>query len=171
MSMMMSRFFFFCLMLRRPPRSTRTDTLFPYTTLFRSLCRGARTTAATLGRFLLRHVIDAVTEVVDIVVQELVRCAISSGAWCGTLLFTGRGTFARLVLAGRTFATTGAGRFFLALVLAFVFTPAATAAAIWTVTARATGIAGVAHVRTFTQFRLLGLYGADRKSTRLNSSH
>src|SRR3546814_14261839 len=47
---------FFFLMLRRPPRSTRTDTLFPYTTLFRSrnwpLCpappaagRGARGTA------------------------------------------------------------------------------------------------------------------------------
>src|SRR3546814_8184927 len=30
---------FFFLMIRRPPRSTRTDTLFPYTTLFRS---GAR---------------------------------------------------------------------------------------------------------------------------------
>src|SRR3546814_1525705 len=28
--------FFFVLMIRRPPRSTRTDTLFPYTTLFRS---------------------------------------------------------------------------------------------------------------------------------------
>src|SRR3546814_6387019 len=28
--------FLFVLMLRRPPRSTRTDTLFPYTTLFRS---------------------------------------------------------------------------------------------------------------------------------------
>src|SRR3546814_5994055 len=27
---------FFFLMLRRPPRATRTDTLFPYTTLFRS---------------------------------------------------------------------------------------------------------------------------------------
>src|SRR3546814_17403889 len=27
---------FFVLMIRRPPRSTRTDTLFPYTTLFRS---------------------------------------------------------------------------------------------------------------------------------------
>src|SRR3546814_21044289 len=27
---------FFFLRLRRPPRSTRTDTLFPYTTLFRS---------------------------------------------------------------------------------------------------------------------------------------
>src|SRR3546814_14721299 len=26
----------FFLMIRRPPRSTRTDTLFPYTTLFRS---------------------------------------------------------------------------------------------------------------------------------------
>src|SRR3546814_10610292 len=31
-------------MIRRPPTSTRTDTLFPYTTLFRS--RAARLTAA-----------------------------------------------------------------------------------------------------------------------------
>src|SRR3546814_12484113 len=30
---------FFFLMIRRPPRSTRTDTLFPYTTLFRSIGR------------------------------------------------------------------------------------------------------------------------------------
>src|SRR3546814_1352793 len=29
-------------MIRRPPRSTRTDTLFPYTTLFRSHHRRAR---------------------------------------------------------------------------------------------------------------------------------
>src|SRR3546814_12542667 len=29
----------FFLMIRRPPRSTRTDTLFPYTTLFRSPTR------------------------------------------------------------------------------------------------------------------------------------
>src|SRR3546814_1522440 len=28
-------------MIRRPPRSTRTDTLFPYTTLFRSVARQA----------------------------------------------------------------------------------------------------------------------------------
>src|SRR3546814_3182601 len=44
--------FLFCLflMIRRPPRSTRTDTLFPYTTLFRSAgksgeggkCRGTK---------------------------------------------------------------------------------------------------------------------------------
>src|SRR3546814_12081476 len=32
----MSFTLFFFLMIRRPPRSTRTDTLFPYTTLFRS---------------------------------------------------------------------------------------------------------------------------------------
>src|SRR3546814_14710730 len=35
-------FIIFFLMIRRPPRSTRTDTLFPYTTLFRSfltVCR------------------------------------------------------------------------------------------------------------------------------------
>src|SRR3546814_11971905 len=31
---------FFFLMIRRPPRSTRTDTLFPYTTLFRSMPLG-----------------------------------------------------------------------------------------------------------------------------------
>src|SRR3546814_15761911 len=29
-------------MIRRPPRSTRTDTLFPYTTLFRSIQAGAQ---------------------------------------------------------------------------------------------------------------------------------
>src|SRR3546814_18372622 len=35
-------------MIRRPPRSTRTDTLFPYTTLFRSYCAGTPL-AAILG--------------------------------------------------------------------------------------------------------------------------
>src|SRR3546814_18805447 len=39
-------------MIRRPPRSTRTDTLFPYTTLFRSRCcrrhRGHRRRAGVL---------------------------------------------------------------------------------------------------------------------------
>src|SRR3546814_6365267 len=32
--------FVFLLIIRRPPRSTRTDTLFPYTTLFRSVVYG-----------------------------------------------------------------------------------------------------------------------------------
>src|SRR3546814_14327658 len=33
---------FLLLIIRRPPRSTRTDTLFPYTTLFRSVLRRHR---------------------------------------------------------------------------------------------------------------------------------
>src|SRR3546814_20112722 len=37
--------FFFFLMIRRPPRSTRTDTLFPYTTLFRSSDRKSEQSA------------------------------------------------------------------------------------------------------------------------------
>src|SRR3546814_13265369 len=51
---------FFFLMIRRPPRSTRTDTLFPYTTLFRSEDLGFRNTTPLLW---LRH-----------------RCA--EAAWC-----------------------------------------------------------------------------------------
>src|SRR3546814_4997645 len=48
--------FFFFLMIRRPPRSTRTDTLFPYTTLFRSR-RGqfdAGTDCERLGSYVRR---------------------------------------------------------------------------------------------------------------------
>src|SRR3546814_14005721 len=42
-------------MIRRPPRSTRTDTLFPYTTLFRSL-RGNGMTKQKQSR--VRHQVD-----------------------------------------------------------------------------------------------------------------
>src|SRR3546814_8661677 len=44
-------------MIRRPPRSTRTDTLFPYTTLFRSyssLCEARIQILASLEQFLDR---------------------------------------------------------------------------------------------------------------------
>src|SRR3546814_5732020 len=41
-------------MVRRPPRSTRTDTLFPYTTLFRSIAPPAPADAA-LGRVLVQR--------------------------------------------------------------------------------------------------------------------
>src|SRR3546814_10998572 len=37
-------------MIRRPPRSTRTDTLFPYTTLFRSLFRAPAPPGRDAGR-------------------------------------------------------------------------------------------------------------------------
>src|SRR3546814_4198408 len=39
---MLGMIFIFFLMIRPPPRSTRTDTLFPYTTLFRSHHPGNR---------------------------------------------------------------------------------------------------------------------------------
>src|SRR3546814_18856267 len=56
----------FFLMIRRPPRSTRTDTLFPYTTLFRSnspsrysavMTRGERVicVSETVRDYVLRH--------------------------------------------------------------------------------------------------------------------
>src|SRR3546814_19542054 len=45
---------FFFLMIRRPPRSTRTDTLFPYTTLFRST--GAEAEGVTDGELALCEV-------------------------------------------------------------------------------------------------------------------
>src|SRR3546814_21152937 len=63
---LLSRFFFF-LMIRRPPRSTRTDTLFPYTTLFRSalvgpciaeLRRSAQRTSPTGTRCIHRPSVD-----------------------------------------------------------------------------------------------------------------
>src|SRR3546814_9562928 len=50
--------FFFFLMILRPPRSTRTDTLFPYTTLFRS---ADHLRAVVAGRLLedARAMVDA----------------------------------------------------------------------------------------------------------------
>src|SRR3546814_6137828 len=52
----MSSLFFF-LMIRRPPRSTRTDTLFPYTTLFRSARGGWADRAADPAVHLPRRVL------------------------------------------------------------------------------------------------------------------
>src|SRR3546814_17652221 len=46
-------------MIRRPPRSTRTDTLFPYTTLFRSLAGGFAWLAASNEAGFVGRLIDA----------------------------------------------------------------------------------------------------------------
>src|SRR3546814_14662797 len=51
-------------MIRRPPRSTRTDTLFPYTTLFRSQFVATGTAEPRL-----------LAEADDIIVSAHVRCA------------------------------------------------------------------------------------------------
>src|SRR3546814_6539002 len=49
----MYSFYFFVLSIRRPPRSTRTDTLFPYTTLFRSRAR-----AGIMDGHRIRRILD-----------------------------------------------------------------------------------------------------------------
>src|SRR3546814_18375145 len=49
-------------MIRRPPRSTRTDTLFPYTTLFRSFRRPERD--------LPHRLIDMLGELLEIVSEQ-----------------------------------------------------------------------------------------------------
>src|SRR3546814_12795217 len=46
-------------MIRRPPRSTRTDTLFPYTTLFRSLAGGFAWLAESNEAGFVGRLIDA----------------------------------------------------------------------------------------------------------------
>src|SRR3546814_11399780 len=64
-------------MIRRPPRSTRTDTLFPYTTLVRSLRPGnpLQTLRANLG-------------LSSVAMRHAIRCAVCLGiaVACGRLL-------------------------------------------------------------------------------------
>src|SRR3546814_20836106 len=68
-------------MIRRPPRSTRTDTLVPYTTLFRSEAQIARQ-VRQVGDLRVHHKrschldareVDPVTHVVDAIAHPLVR--------------------------------------------------------------------------------------------------
>src|SRR3546814_5468349 len=48
-------------MIRRPPRSTRTDTLFPYTTLFRSGLRRQARASQGIRRLLMAPKLVAIT--------------------------------------------------------------------------------------------------------------
>src|SRR3546814_7587804 len=62
----------FFLMIRRPPRSTRTDTLFPYTTLFRSIAQDrfdSRDVAANLPH--ARRVLELATGPLEAQVELL----------------------------------------------------------------------------------------------------
>src|SRR3546814_5190704 len=69
-------------MIRRPPRSTRTDTLFPYTTLFRSV--GARfpnpLIEATFGADTMPQTADNLAREFDISRDEADRFAEASQA-------------------------------------------------------------------------------------------
>src|SRR3546814_8389466 len=61
-------------MIRRPPRSTRTDTLFPYTTLFRSLV-GAEGSCVTVLEAELRLVDSPRARTLLVLGYEDVYCA------------------------------------------------------------------------------------------------
>src|SRR3546814_14781813 len=52
---------FFFLMIRRPPRSTRTDTLFPYATLFRSPVRAREILVQPVPEPEIRGVVQRIT--------------------------------------------------------------------------------------------------------------
>src|SRR3546814_5279682 len=56
-------------MIRRPPRSTRTDTLFPYTTLFRSLIPSVKAKQRK-GRRALADLGSALTHYSDPILQK-----------------------------------------------------------------------------------------------------
>src|SRR3546814_17673861 len=53
-------------MMRRPPRSTRTDTLFPYPTLFRSTESLGRSHRAKIGKTRLQYCIDLMREMLQL---------------------------------------------------------------------------------------------------------
>src|SRR3546814_13368137 len=110
-------YLFFFLMIRRPPRSTRTDTLFPYTTLFRSedadhkvkLSPGGTwfvdtySTTATAPVTLLRNAVDGT------LVREVARGDISrlrAAGWVAPEPFTVKARDGRTDLYGLVFKPT-----------------------------------------------------------------
>src|SRR3546814_20233145 len=90
---------FFFLMIRRPPRSTRTDTLFPYTTLFRSI--GTLALVVIGGRYVLRYVFRVVARTkMPEVFTATALFAVLGSAWImqGAGLSAGLGAFIAGVL-------------------------------------------------------------------------
>src|SRR3546814_18363857 len=88
-------------MIRRPPRSTRPDTLFPYTTLFRSVWRGGLVEAGqiaglALGGFAValgqcwRVGLDGEFALLALAAAGLPGAAMAMGWRCGTRREIGR---------------------------------------------------------------------------------
>src|SRR3546814_7640668 len=67
-------------MIRRPPRSTRTDTLFPYTTLFRSVAAGVLVVPPTRVKRMALERLDALDGGKLGTVQGTVRHGDEAGA-------------------------------------------------------------------------------------------
>src|SRR3546814_11199210 len=71
-------------MIRRPPRSTRTDTLFPYTTLFRSACKPAHLAAMRREVELLESLVGY--SAAQIVERDEVPTVVATEAYHGGML-------------------------------------------------------------------------------------
>src|SRR3546814_10727087 len=81
--------FFFFLMIRRPPRSTRTDTLFPYTTLFRSQSWRRAPSTKSAPEF-GDHIVIAISHAK----QQVDLLPIGNGCECLAQIIFGRGRVA-----------------------------------------------------------------------------
>src|SRR3546814_15282863 len=84
----------FFLMIRRPPRSTRTDTLFPDTTLFRSVAAGAaRDRRGIGGAAPVEQVVARARHVADHLDRTLTGAARVAAAdpWHAVVSFVGLG--------------------------------------------------------------------------------
>src|SRR3546814_3860042 len=70
-------------MLRRPPRSTRTDTLFPYTTLFRSkwITPGVIDAHSHLGAWSQPETVDAHNDVNELTDPNTAQVWVAHSVW------------------------------------------------------------------------------------------
>src|SRR3546814_4965645 len=103
-------------MIRRPPRSTRTDTLFPYTTLFRSLAKlnvapdAQCTTAAPGGQVVWLHRTMTASDMYFVTNRqrraETVTCSFRVGDAAPQLWDAETGTISRPALFESDAATT-----------------------------------------------------------------
>src|SRR2546422_1743193 len=98
--------FFFFLMIRRPPRST----LFPYTTLFRSLFLGVMSTAVALVWQMRAQREMSSARASLIFCCEPVFAALTSWLFWGEKFSVSQGMGAALILGGMVLAVVGEAR-------------------------------------------------------------
>src|SRR3546814_14048789 len=92
---------FFFLMIRRPPRSTRTDTLFPYTTLFRAGLISVGSAPGNTGGA-QRIAAHGLAEGFPLCSSRLLGCCLFGGSFLGFFL-GGRFLLGRFLFGGGFF--------------------------------------------------------------------
>src|SRR3546814_438851 len=153
-------------MLRRPPRSTRTDTLFPYTTLFRSGRSASPGPAVDLSKWNLAGTSFAL---MVSTVEPRKNHILAFDAWAELIRIHGADAIPLLVCAGRR------GWRYDQIFARLESDPALKAHVVWIHDASDSELAALYRACAFTvypsHYEGWGLPVTDRKSTRLNSSH